>query len=61
MGPPQAAEPPSNETVNQMLLEALGNKTLRDAATLVAQETGLKRSDVYRQALKLKENIINTE
>ena len=61
LGPPQAAEPPSNETVNQMLLEALGNKTLRDAATLVARETGLKRSDLYRQALKLKENIINTE
>ena len=46
LGPPRAAEPPSNETVNQMLLEALGNKTLRDASTLVAQETGLKRSTV---------------
>ena len=61
LGPPQASEPPSKETVKQMLLEALGNKTLRDAATLVAQKTGLKRSDVYRQALNLKENIIKTE
>ena len=55
LGPPQAYEQPKKENVDQMLLRALNHKSLRDAVTSVAQETGLKRRDVYLQALDLKE------
>ena len=55
VGPPQSESQPNKDAVDQMLLEALSDKTLRDAVNIVVKETGAKRKDVYLRALNLKE------
>ena len=43
--------------VEEMLKTALETMRLKDASTLVAESTGLKKKDVYNIALKIKEDI----
>jgi len=59
VGPPQSESQPNKNTVDQMLLEALSDKTLRDAVNIVVKETGAKRKDVYLRALNLQEKAGN--
>jgi len=60
VGPPQSESQPNKDAVDQMLLEALSDKTLRDAVNIVVKETGAKRKDVYLRALDLKEKAGNS-
>ncbi|MEK9930040.1 MAG: 16S rRNA (cytidine(1402)-2'-O)-methyltransferase [Rhodospirillaceae bacterium] len=60
VGPPQSESQPNKDAVDQMLLEALSDKTLRDAVNIVVKETGAKRKDVYLRALNLKEKTGNS-
>lgn len=54
VGPPDAdAAPPTEAEIDRRLAEALGNLSLRDAAALVAEETGLPRRELYRRSLAL--------
>jgi len=59
VGPPQSESQPNKDAVDQMLLEALSDKTLRDAVNIVVKETGAKRKDVYLRALNLQEKAGN--
>ena len=47
----------STDGVEKMLKNALETMRLKDASTLVAESTGLKKKDVYKIALKIKEDI----
>ncbi|HEX3881272.1 MAG TPA: 16S rRNA (cytidine(1402)-2'-O)-methyltransferase [Stellaceae bacterium] len=52
VGPPEAAPAELTEAELDRLLDtALARHSLRDAAALVAEETGLPRRDLYRRAL----------
>jgi 16S rRNA (cytidine1402-2'-O)-methyltransferase len=54
VGPPDAeAAPLSEAELDRRLADALGRFSLRDAAALVAEETGLPRRELYRRALAL--------
>jgi 16S rRNA (cytidine1402-2'-O)-methyltransferase len=52
VGPPQA-ESASADTLDAALRRALADNSTRDAAALVAGETGLPRKQVYARALEL--------
>lgn len=54
IAPPGEVEPPSNKKIDSLLIEALSRQTVRDAANLVAEETGLQRRLVYQRAIELK-------
>jgi len=55
VGPPEAARPEAADVpdLDARLERALEGRSLRDAAALVAEETGLPRRDVYARALAL--------
>jgi 16S rRNA (cytidine1402-2'-O)-methyltransferase len=54
VGPPDAAPAPLSDTeIDLRLVDALRHLSLRDAATRIAEETGLPRRDLYRRALAL--------
>lgn len=54
VGPPEAAEAPSQEAVDARLLALLAEMSVKDAARTAAEETGLARKAVYQRALELK-------
>ena len=54
VGPP-TAEAPSTADADRLLLELLGEKPLSEAVAEAATLTGLKRRDLYRRALALKD------
>jgi 16S rRNA (cytidine1402-2'-O)-methyltransferase len=54
VGPPGAAEPPTEADVDTQLREALATLNVKDAAQAVAAATGLPRRELYRRALALK-------
>lgn len=54
VGPPEAAPPPEDETIDDLLREALPGRTLRDAVDLVAGKLDLPRRAVYERALAIK-------
>ena len=51
---PQGVEPPSNEKIDGLLTDALAHQSVRDAANMVAEATGLPRRLLYQRAIKLK-------
>ena len=53
VAPPMPAAAPDAAEVDRLLRQALAGASVRDAATRVAQETGLKRRDLYARALDL--------
>src|SRR5437762_6956998 len=53
VGAPEPS-PPDDAEVGERLRAALGELGVRDAATRVAAETGLPRSELYRRALALR-------
>ena len=53
VSPPPAPAPPTGEVLDKILRQALDSESLRDAATRVAQETGLPRRQVYNRALEI--------
>ena len=54
VGPP-TAEAPSTADADRLLMELLGEKPLSEAVAEAATLTGLKRRDLYRRALALKD------
>jgi 16S rRNA (cytidine1402-2'-O)-methyltransferase len=54
VGPSDATQATLSEAeIDRRLADALGQFSLRDAAALVAEDTGLPRRDLYRRALAL--------
>jgi 16S rRNA (cytidine1402-2'-O)-methyltransferase len=54
IGPPGETPPPEAADVDAMLVQALAGHSVKDAAGLVAEATGLARRDLYQRALDLK-------
>jgi len=54
VAPPQGAEPPSKEKIDSLLTDAITRQSVRDAANLVAEATGLPRRVLYQRAIELK-------
>lgn len=54
LSPPTQTRCLSEADLDQAILDALENHTLKDACTLVAGALGLPRKDVYKRALMLK-------
>ena len=52
-GPAEAPGPEPDAGLDEKLAAALARHSIKDAAALVAEETGLKRRDVYARALAL--------
>ncbi|NQV57390.1 MAG: 16S rRNA (cytidine(1402)-2'-O)-methyltransferase [Rhodospirillales bacterium] len=53
---PGEAPAPAGEALDQIILAALKENRIRDAATIVAAETGFPRRDIYNRALELKDD-----
>lgn len=53
IGPPDPAEPQEISNLDQLLVDALREQSLRDAALYVSHQTGIKKSLVYARALEL--------
>ena len=53
IGPPEAPPPATADAVDDLLRRALADAGVRDAARIVAEETGLPRKELYRRALSL--------
>ncbi len=53
VGPPQETDAPAALDIDEKLAAALAVFSLKDAATVVAAETGLPRRDLYARALSL--------
>ncbi len=43
--------------IDSLLVDALQTMSVKEAATMLAQDTGLPRRDIYNRALKIKEDI----
>ena len=54
IGPPDAEIGPVSGKLDEALLTAMSNASLKDAASEVAARYGLKRREVYARALELK-------
>ncbi len=62
IGPPQAGQAASDAAdIDRLLRDAMAQNSLRDAADLVAQATGLRRKEVYARALALAKDESGTE
>jgi len=53
IAPPGEAPPPDAADLDALLRRALAGQSMKDAATAVAEATGLARRDVYQRALAL--------
>ena len=54
IGPPSDEQKPDNEAaVDQLLIQRMAQRSLKDAASLVAEETGIPRRIVYARAIAL--------
>ncbi|NKB20383.1 MAG: 16S rRNA (cytidine(1402)-2'-O)-methyltransferase [Alphaproteobacteria bacterium] len=53
VGPPGKVDTPSDDEINGLLKDALTHLSVKDAASAVAESTGLKRRALYQRALKL--------
>lgn len=53
VGPPGEAPPPEASEVDALILKALADHSVKDAAVIVAEATGLPRRDIYQRALDL--------
>lgn len=53
VGPPPADSAPGPDDLDARILAALADHSVKDAADIVAGETGLKRRQVYARALQL--------
>ena len=53
VGPPGEAAPMSERELDGLIVQALDDGSVRDAAARVAAETGIARRDIYARALKL--------
>jgi 16S rRNA (cytidine1402-2'-O)-methyltransferase len=53
VGPPEAAPIPVEEDLDERLRALLAGHSLRDAVTLLAEETGIARRTLYERALAL--------
>ena len=53
VAPPGDAAPPSEDAIDALLRDALGDHSLRDAVDLVTAKTGVPRRTVYARALSL--------
>jgi len=58
VGPPLAAEAPTADEVDALLLDLLAEMSVKDAARAAAERTGLPRADAYRRALALKDGAV---
>ena len=54
VGPPEPARP-GPEEIDRRLATALGEHSVREAATRLAEETGLSRKELYRRALAIRD------
>ena len=54
IGPPDPAETPGEEAVDDLLRAALAQLSVKEAAALVAGQTGISRRPLYARALALK-------
>jgi 16S rRNA (cytidine1402-2'-O)-methyltransferase len=54
VGPAQESRAENAANIDELLKQALHTESLRDAAAAVSEMTGVKKSDVYARALKLK-------
>lgn len=55
VGPPVEGDALSDDDIDALLLEALQSARVKDAANLVAAETGRPKRDLYNRALELKD------
>ena len=55
VGPPPAETPPGEEDVDVLLRAALVDHRVKDAAALVAEKTGLGKSELYARAQAIKD------
>ncbi|MFL2669375.1 MAG: 16S rRNA (cytidine(1402)-2'-O)-methyltransferase [Alphaproteobacteria bacterium] len=53
IAPPQGTEPPSKEKIDSLLTDAIARQSVRDAANLVAEATGMPRRPLYQRAIEL--------
>lgn len=56
VGPPEEGTDMTHEDIDQLLLEALKTERVKDAANIVAGQTGQPKRDLYARALSLKES-----
>ncbi len=55
VGPPQAAEAPSDEALDALLRTALESQSVKEAAARLSGQTGLPKRHVYARALAIKD------
>jgi len=53
VAPPDEAEAPRSEDIDELLRRTLGESSLKDAVATVADATGQPRKEIYRRALEL--------
>ncbi len=53
VGPPEGNKEPSEKEIDVLLIEALADLSVKDAASAIADKTGLQRRPLYQRALTL--------